>query len=128
MENKERVLMPWEQLMEYKFFRFLYPRLLALIPAFIVGAWLDEYARRQSTSGITDCFCSSLKCIALRLLDNPQLVLSYPMDAFELFKQEPILLSGFLFLLFSFIFVSSAFIISFHPEIKSVFKTIRRHK
>lgn len=127
MENKERLLMPWEQLYENKYFRYLYPRLLALIPAFLIGTWLDEYARRPNTSGITDCFCSSLQCRAFLLIDHPYLTLKYPLETLQLLTQEPLLMLGFAVLLFSFLFVSFEIILSFNSEIKSLFKLLRRN-
>jgi hypothetical protein len=127
MERNERILMPWEQLKESKYFRFLSPRLFAMSLTFVVGAWLDGYARRPNSAEITDCFCSSLQCRALNLIDHPYLVLSYPIETWRMLQESPELMIGFLVLLFSSLYLLFVFIKAVSPEIKSrVRKLLRR--
>ena len=54
--------------------------LLISLATFSIGLSLDKYLRTRN-SGITDCFCMTLKCRAITLAEHPLIVVRHPLEA-----------------------------------------------
>ena len=62
--------------------RFLIYIATALMTLYF-GSWLDGYVREPRNRVITDCFCTSVQCRVLTVIDHPVLALSHPIDAYD---------------------------------------------
>ena len=51
-----------------------------------LGALLDFYARETRDRGVTDCFCTSVQCRVLHVIDHPIYAITRPAETWELLR------------------------------------------